>query len=474
MVDFNKTAHSDSTASNSHPTKLLLILAVFFLGQALQYSNGFLSAAGIFFLTISLTLIILSVTAKKSPEKAFITDRIHILIILGFIWQVFQLLTQPPGIARLEDKLDQLWIFQLLIILSGFFALTSLIPLKQISQRIQRFAVFLTFITFLGAGIWIIKAYPNPQIDVFRFQQTSSKALLQGKNPYEQPIPNIYGPGTSLYGEKLIEGDHLNVSNPYPPLSIYVSTLGYIVGKDIRYSHLAAILLVAILIIIINPNRDSLLISYLFLFTPRVFFVLEQSWTEPIVLLFTIIAIWSALKKSKWLPYALGLMIASKQYYVFIIPFLYFLIPTKTNWRKWIKPSATLIATGLIVTAFLALWNIPAFLWNVGIFQWYQPFRVDSLSFATLYVLFFQQYPPGYLSFAALFIAFLFAKHYLTPSAENFALAISLGLGIFFAFNKQAFCNYYYLFLGSLAVAAAVLPAFSSTDNSAPPTAQST
>jgi hypothetical protein len=307
----------------------------------------------------------------------------------------------------------------------------------------------------------MIKASPSPHIDVFVFQQMSSQALLRGENPYTQPTPNIFGEQTRLYGEELKNGDFLTFSNPYPPLSIYASSLGYIVGKDIRYSHLSAIIAVAIVIILMNPSWDSLIISYLFLFTPRVFFVLEQSWTEPIALLFTTLAIWSAVKKPKWLPYALGLMIASKQYFVFVFPFLYFIIPPKTNWRKLIKPLAALTATGLFVTAFLALLDISAFLWNVGIIQWYQPFRMDALSFTVLYAHLVQEYTPNYIPFVALLLAFLFSKQYLHPSPRNFALTLSFALSIFFSFNKQAFCNYYFLLLGSLAVAATLLPSFS-------------
>lgn len=452
---------SGNALINHQATKFLLVLSAFSLGQTLQYGNGFISETSILLLAASIALLLFGLIARKLPKKTFNQNHLYILLLLGLVWQLFQLLTESPGSDILEQNLERIWIFQLLIVLSGFFALTSLIPLKRIPQRIQQFAVILAFLSFLSAGIWVIKASPNPHIDVFVFQQTSGRALLQGENPYEQTIPNIYVKNSGLYGDELMEGDHLTIGNPYPPLSIYISTIGYIIGKDIRYSHLAAILLAAILIAYTQPNRDSLLISYLFLFTPRVFFVLEQSWTEPIVLLFTIFVVWSAIKKTTWLPYALGFMIASKQYYLFILPFLYFLKPPNTNWRKWIKPLLTTAATGLIVTGFLALRNISAFLWDVGFAQWYQPFRPDALSFAALYANVLHQYPPSYLPFLALLIAFLLAVHYLTPSPENFPLAISLGFIFFFAFNKQAFCNYYYLVIGIIFTAAAILPTIS-------------
>ena len=455
MTPFQEIAQPDSTDKIK---KLFIILSAYFLGQALQYSNGFLSKTGIILLAFSNGLLLLSIIFKNNPRKRFDFYHIRILLILGMLWQIAQLLTQLPGVYILDKNLEHIWIFKLLIALAGCFALISLALLNKAFQRI---AIILVFANFFGAGVWIIKSSPNPHIDVFVFQQMSSKALLRGENPYTQPTPNIFGEQTRLYGKELKNGDFLTFSNPYPPLSIYVSSLGYIVGKDIRYSHLAAIIAVAVLIILINPSRDSLIISYLFLFTPRIFYVLEQSWTEPIALLFTTLAIWSAVKKPKWLPYTLGLMIASKQYFVFVFPFLYFIIPPKTNWRKLIKPFAALTATGLFVTAFLALLDISAFIWNVGIIQWYQPFRMDALSFTVLYAHLVQEYTPTYIPFIALLLAFLLSKHYLHPSPRNFSLSLCLALSFFFSFNKQAFCNYYFLLLGSLAVATTLLPSFS-------------
>jgi 4-amino-4-deoxy-L-arabinose transferase-like glycosyltransferase len=43
-------------------------------------------------------------------------------------------------------------------------------------------------------------------------------------------------------------------------------------------------------------------------------------------------------------------------------------------------------------------------------------------------------------------------------SPHGFALGVALVLGLFFAFNKQAFANYYYFVIGALCVAAATAP----------------
>jgi hypothetical protein len=41
----------------------------------------------------------------------------------------------------------------------------------------------------------------------------------------------------------------------------------------------------------------------------------------------------------------------------------------------------------------------------------------------------------------------------------GFAIATALCLGLFFAFSKQAFCNYYFLVVGIICCALAALPA---------------
>jgi hypothetical protein len=45
-------------------------------------------------------------------------------------------------------------------------------------------------------------------------------------------------------------------------------------------------------------------------------------------------------------------------------------------------------------------------------------------------------------------------------SPAGFAGSMAFCLGMFFAFNKQAFCNYYYLVLGLLCCALAAQPTF--------------
>jgi hypothetical protein len=208
----------------------------------------------------------------------------------------------------------------------------------------------------------------------------------------------------------------------------------------------------------LRPGRDALLAAYIFLFTPRIFFVLEQSWTEPLVVLLAVAVVWCATHRPAWTFIVVGLLIASKQYMLFLLPLMVLLIPPASPRRVWAQACGWTLGTAFAVTAPLAFWNFPAFLWDVGLAQWYQVFRVDALSYAAVYARMFGHSPSQFLPYIALGVALLLIWRYGSHSPAGFAAALALGLGLFFAFNKQAFCNYYFLVVGVLCCALAAMP----------------
>jgi len=134
------------------------------------------------------------------------------------------------------------------------------------------------------------------------------------------------------------------------------------------------------------------------------------------------------------------------------------LLPRHATWRDGVRLFGGALGVAVMVTVPLALWNVPAFLWNVGGAQWYQVFRLDALSYLAIYARAFGQQPSQMIGFLALLLALLFCWRYAPRSPEGFASALALSLGIFFAFNKQAFANYYFLVIGTLCCAFAALP----------------
>jgi hypothetical protein len=143
-------------------------------------------------------------------------------------------------------------------------------------------------VAHLLLGVWMIRSAPNPKIDVFVFQQEGARALLDRRNPYAIENPDIYA-GTpqaadrDVYGKELSKDGKLAFGFPYPPLSLGLSTLGYVAGKDHRYAQVVALTLAGGLLGFSRPGRWGALAALLLLFTPRAFFVLGRAWTEPLV-----------------------------------------------------------------------------------------------------------------------------------------------------------------------------------------------
>jgi hypothetical protein len=443
-------------------------LAGLTLGQALQNGNGGVTVPAMVWLTVALLFLGYGLFAPQEPLQGFFIKMSFPILMAGLLWQIIQLVIKMPGVSHQASFFSTLWLFKISVVGTGGLALLSLAPNNWISSRQRNLLVCLTLLAVWLLGIWVIKSSPNPKIDVFVFQQMSGEALLHGHNPYALVAPNIYG-HTQYYGKELVgTNGNLTIGNPYPPLSIYFATLGYLAGGDIRYSYLLAIVLSGALIAFLQPGRDSKLAAFIFLFTPRVFYVVEQSWTEPVVILCLTATVYGAIHYPRWLPFLFGLLFSSKQYLLLLIPLTLLLIPPRSPWRNLVRIYGGMAGVAVAVTAPLALWNIPSFMWNVGAAQWYQVFRMDALSYPALYAHVFNQTPSQLIGFVALAIAFLPVWRFTPRTPMGFAAGMAWCLGIFFAFSKQAFCNYYFLVIGAICCTFAALPTSQSlqTENS--------
>jgi hypothetical protein len=461
-----KTHMNNKGYKDTSTNQLLLGIAVLALGQALQVNYGFFSVPAIGWLTITLICTVFSTFSNKLHLPKIPGKVIAFILGSGLVFQIYLLTITLPGYFLLSDFLKKLSFFKICVITAGLFALLSLIPVGIFKSWIRKSFFACTILSMGAAGIWLVNASPKPFIDVFVFEQTSAQALLKARNPYELKPPNIYG-NMDFYGPLLVKDGKMTIGNPYPPLSIYLSTIGYAVAGDIRYSHLVAILLSAILIASLGFSSTSLLSAYTFLFTPRVFFVLEQSWTEPLVILVAVFVVWCSFRRPKWTMLVFGLMMAVKQYMIFFFPLVVLLIPRSSPRKVWITAASWIGFTAFAVTAPLLFWNFSAFLWDVGLAQWDQVFRITSLSYAALIARITGSPPTQLLPFIIIFplMAILIWKSTRRLPAY-FALALTLCLAMFFSFSKQAFANYYFLVIGLLSCA---LAAFSFQTNKSNP-----
>jgi hypothetical protein len=199
--------------------------------------------------------------------------------------------------------------------------------------------------------------------------------------------------------------------------------------------------------------------------------VLEAGWTEPPVVLLLAALVYFTCRTeallfesrlnergsravATWgLPISLGLLLVVKQYMILMTPLaVWMLWPQRVQLRRQILVALS-VAIG--ITLPMALWNLRAFLWSVVLLQFRQPVRPDALSF--LPSLMEWVHVPGMtvLPFIVALgvISWSILRFPRTPFA--FAAGTALMFLLFFAFNKQAFCNYYFLVIGGLCCAVA-------------------
>jgi hypothetical protein len=171
------------------------------------------------------------------------------------------------------------------------------------------------------------------------------------------------------------------------------------------------------------------------------------------VVLFWLSALFVAARQARrWLWLAVGGFLASKQYSVLLIPLMPLLFNAPLRARPQSRTRA-LFPAPLIAGAAIAFATIvpfliispTAFVRSVALWQFRQPFFEDALSYSTLIWrmtgIKLGAAPGFFAAGLCVWVGYRFASR----SVAGFSGSITLLLLAFFAFNKQAFCNYYTL-----------------------------
>ncbi len=452
---------ASSQPSDTWTRTTLFALLLVALGQMLQASNGGNTPDGIRWLLVASALVLLALFAPPWPalERLGRCTALGVLLA-GLTLQFSQLcrvLTYPPGYFRFSAQ-------GLMAFLGALGAAAVLAGSVAFAEPAwSRLGTALLAVCFLAAGVSVLRASPQPHVDVFYFQQLSSDALLHGRNPYTLTFPNIYG-NPSNYGPGVADNRTLFFGFPYPPFSLLLAALGFATTGDHRAAQLVALVVAAACIVALRPDRLGALGAAALLFTPRVFFVLEQGWTEPFGVALLGLVLVSAVRAPRLLWLALGALFAWKQYTVVLFPLTALLLPRPFSWKAWGALVLPAVLLTLALTLPLALWDLPGFWRSVVWLQTVQPFRGDALAFPA--VLLSHGYAPQpyvvptLLALTTLAIALVLWR--APRTSQGFAAAATLVLTVFFAFNKQSFCNYWFLVLGAAALTtAAGRPKFS-------------
>jgi len=291
--------------------------------------------------------------------------------------------------------------------------------------------------------------------DVYTFQRDACKNLLHGIDPFGATQADnydarysavFYSPGWVLNGRVL-------VGLQYPPLTLLTALPGYLLG-DVRIGYVLAVLISALLLFALSPGPRGLGLASVLLLSPLTFLIEFLCYTEPLAYVTLCATMYAAMKKRWWLPIALGLFLASKQYNILALPLIaYFIQPFQ--WKAYCRLAGLSLATAAVTVLPFAIWD-PRALWHdLVLFHLAQPFRPDSLSFTVLFPWIVRIGPVLVLGFI------LWALRAKIRSAAMFPVAYGIALLLFFSTSKQAFANYYFLVGHAFFLSIAALPAAS-------------
>lgn len=310
--------------------------------------------------------------------------------------------------------------------------------------------IFACLILVHGVVAVVICRHWLPVIDTYTFQRDACKNLLHGVDPFGTTQADIYGSRYNFYGPGMVVNGRVQVGFQYPPLTLFWALPGYCLG-DVRYSYILAVTISAWLLFLMAPNQRCLIIAALLLLNPLTFFVEIMCWTEPLVLMTLSATLYAAVKRRWWLPIALGLFLASKQYNVLALPFLAGLIqPFQWKYYGKLTGLASLVAATTLIP--FAIRNFRGLWHDLVLFHLAQPFRSQSLSFAVPYPIFLKIGPIFLLAFI------VWALRTGICNAAMFAASYAVSLLLLFSTSKQAFCNYYFLIAQVFLLGVAALP----------------
>lgn len=462
------------TRSNRHSVGIAcLALAATALGHAVQIADGFYHPTALAVVALALALTLVGVwlapgrTAHaETPAETRQSPSAGLLLVLaiGVLSQVLALLMKSPGIYLREDARIA-WFHGGVVAQAVVIALGALGAIGALGTA-TTFRAFGTvgvrglgrlwfpavLVLSLALGGWMLRASPDPQIDVVEVHESALRALGRGRNPYRITFRNIYG-DTRFYNPDAVVGNRVMFGYPYPPVSLLLAAPGQLAFKDYRYAQLAAAVGAAALMGYGGGSLLSKLAAAVWLTTPRLYFVLEQGWTEPIAVLMLALTMFCLLRRPTWSPWTAGLLVVTKQYVALAAPLLWRYASGHPGGARPFATRATIAAS--IVTLPFVLWNVRAFLDTVVLLQTKEPFRIDSLSFVSWAARAGWGEASWVWAVAGGLIALVMAIWRSPNTVGGFCAGVALATLGFFTLGSKAFCNYYIFVVGALCCAVA-------------------
>jgi len=307
-------------------------------------------------------------------------------------------------------------------------------------QPVMVAVTVLTVALTLLVGIIHLSETRNVSLDVNLLHRASADAIAGGENPYSEAVETPVGSPTAGVEETI-------VGYPYPPVTALSYAVGEWVFSDPRFISLISWVAVLTLLGVsgIRQKRPSTLLLMLLLASmPGWPLMLRAAWTEPLTLAFLTISLvlWHRAVGS---GLALGLGLASKQYFVVTAPLL--LLHRDPGWMRRLVIAASVV----VVTIGAALAIGPADFWSAAVeYHMNTPVRVDSSNLIGLLSSFGVDWaPPAVLGLVAGLLAAM-AVGRMSHRSATFMIGMALTLAVSFLPASQAFANYWFLIAGLL------------------------
>jgi hypothetical protein len=427
-----------------------LAAAVVVLGHMLQLRNGFYTEAAVGWLTAAMLLAITGVAGfRRQPASATALRILHGVVLVGLVWQLYDLARSWPGlyIPRTTSRV----LFRGGMVLEACWLAAGVLKVRKLA-RVWFPGLVATHIVL---GVWTLHVSPALLSDMVLGHDAAIDALRHGRTPFETEFSNLYGEGTRFYPPERVVDGRVRLGYAYPPLSLAILAPFEIVLGDYRLGLLTAFALSVLLIGYAGGGTISKLVAALLLTQPRGLFVLEQGWTEPLVVAFLSAAVALAHRPiaSAWMA---GWFLVAKQSMVLAVPFV-----ARQLWARGPRLLAVAAAAGAVVTVPFFLWDPRGFLDLVVFLQFHESFRPDSTSYLSWAAR--RGWGEGSMLWAlgAGAAAAIGCWRFVPNTPAGMALAAGAVTLAAFAFGSKAFANYYYFVVGAFccAISAAVAAA---------------
>lgn len=424
----------------------VLLLASFLFSMAITFNRGAYADGALTLILGGLGILVVcslesgrrGVVAERNPRLQLQIVWLGLLVMLfhGINDEVIIYPIRPWDLGRKMQLVALGLLFTYVPFLTGRWR-------EHRWVRWGRFGVFAIVVALAGRDA--IRASPSPRIDVWTVQQAGAAELKAGRNPYRTVAVRETGP-TGLD----------SVPYVYPPVQLYLTLPAYAAMGDVRYTMLAAIVLAGIGMRYITGRARAELPAiaedapalYLWL-TPKLFFILEQSWIDPVQVMLIVFAYAAYVSRRPYLAaFVLGFVLASKQTMFWAVGLTGVLL--RFDRRQW---ATTLAVGGALVLPFVWLDFRALKQANFDLLN-HLPSRPDALTFNTWYMRTFGSELSKSVGFGLAALTAVLAMWRMRGSAARLGLAVATTYAFFFAFNKWAFANYYFL-ISSLSAAAA-------------------